>query len=321
MVTSRMLELTCICHILLVSAASLSLSSTDYGDKKLHIVYAGSLPGGNYSPESHHLDILQSFLTENFEPGRSLYRRYGRSFNSFAAWLTEREQEKLSKRNEILSVFPSQPLQLHTTRSWDFMGLTESDMIIGVLDSGIWPESESFSVQFRKSGRALVKIVGARWYVGQPGARDVVGHGTHTAPIAAGNRVKGASFYNLAGGTARGGVPSSRIAVYVACCRAADLLAGFDDAIADGVDVITISIGYAHPVSSLLEDPISIGSFHAMANNIVTVNSAGNSGPDGAPIVILSPWVVSVGASTTDRKFDDNVVLADGRTLTGISVN
>ena len=54
----------------------------------------------------------------------------------------------------MLSVFPSRKLELQTTRSWDFMGLTktakrnpnvESNVIIGVIDSGIWPESESFS--------------------------------------------------------------------------------------------------------------------------------------------------------------------------------
>lgn len=54
----------------------------------------------------------------------------------------------------MLSVFPSRTLQLQTTRSWDFVGLTEkikrnptveSDIIVGVIDSGIWPESESFS--------------------------------------------------------------------------------------------------------------------------------------------------------------------------------
>lgn len=54
----------------------------------------------------------------------------------------------------ISSVFPNPKLQLYTTRSWDFMGLTdnstrnptiESDTIIGMLDSGVWPESESFS--------------------------------------------------------------------------------------------------------------------------------------------------------------------------------
>ena len=53
----------------------------------------------------------------------------------------------------VVSVFPNQKKELHTTRSWDFLGLpkqvdrptTESDVIIGVFDTGIWPESDSFN--------------------------------------------------------------------------------------------------------------------------------------------------------------------------------
>ena len=52
-----------------------------------------------------------------------------------------------------MSVFPNGKKQLHTTRSWDFMGFPqqvtrtsiESDIVIRMLDTGIWPESDSFS--------------------------------------------------------------------------------------------------------------------------------------------------------------------------------
>ena len=51
-----------------------------------------------------------------------------------------------------MSVFPSEKRELHTTRSWDFIGFPqqvkrstlESDIIIGVFDTGIWPEAPSF---------------------------------------------------------------------------------------------------------------------------------------------------------------------------------
>lgn len=48
----------------------------------------------------------------------------------------------------IVSVIPNRRLKLHTTRSWDFMGLTlskgqlgasvEGDVVIGLLDTGIY---------------------------------------------------------------------------------------------------------------------------------------------------------------------------------------
>ncbi|QHN77115.1 uncharacterized protein DS421_19g649840 [Arachis hypogaea] len=112
------------------------------------------------------------------------------------------------------------------------------------------------------------KIIGARHYLkGQPSARDIVGHGTHTASIAAGNKVVGESFYGIAEGVARGGIPSARIAAYSMCskreCRADVILVAFDDAIADGVDLITILIGTDEQMT-FDEYIIAIGSFQTM---------------------------------------------------------
>lgn len=151
-------------------------------------------------------------------------------------------------------------------------------------------------------------------------ARDDQGHGTHTASTAAGNAVQAASFYGLAQGTARGGVPSVRVAAYRARpygvgCSGVDILAAFDDAIANGVDVISISIGAMH-VSNLLNNCIAIGSFHAMSRGIITAGSAGNNGPEQGSVGNVSSWMITVAASATDRRFVDRVVLGNGKALT-----
>lgn len=126
--------------------------------------------------------------------------------------------------------------------------------------------------------------------------------------------VSEASLLGLATGTARGGVPSARIAAYKICwsdgCSDADILAAFDDAIADGVDIISLSVG-GWPMD-YFEDSIAIGAFHSMKNGILTSNSAGNSGPDPESISNCSPWSLSVAASTMDRKFVTPVTLGNG---------
>ncbi|KAF9609267.1 hypothetical protein IFM89_014461 [Coptis chinensis] len=104
-----------------------------------------------------------------------------------------------------------------------------------------------------------------------PCAGAAEGHGTHTASTIAGTSIVGANFYGLAKGTARGGVPSARIAMYKVCtefgCSSMDILAGFDDAIDDGVDLISISLGGgAGP--DYFSDPIAIGTFHATQKDI-----------------------------------------------------
>ena len=179
------------------------------------------------------------------------------------------------------------------------------------------------------------KIIGAKYYRADnsippddfPSPRDTEGHGTHTASTAAGNKVSGASLLGLGKGTARGGTPSARIAVYKICwsdgCYDADILAAFDDAIADGVDIISLSVGGFIPLD-YFEDSIAIGAFHSMKNGILTSNAGGNSGPVHASITNFSPWSLSVAASVIDRKFVTKLHLGNNQTyqvrlaLTGV---
>ncbi|PNX93141.1 subtilisin-like serine protease [Trifolium pratense] len=170
------------------------------------------------------------------------------------------------------------------------------------------------------------KIIGARWYPGGSdgeSARDHFGHGTHVASTVGGRRIKGVSYHGLAKGTIRGGVPSSRIAIYKVCnpkCRDDNILAAFDDAIADGVDIISISIGSKNVVE-ILKNSLAIGSFHAMEKGILTVQSAGNYGPNPSTTSSVAPWLLSVAATTIDRQFIDKLILGNGKTFIGKSIN
>ncbi|TXG70828.1 hypothetical protein EZV62_005763 [Acer yangbiense] len=210
----------------------------------------------------------------------------------------------------------------------------------------IWPESESFNDEgfgpppAKWKGTCQTnnftcnkKIIGARYYNSESNfnddkdiksPRDAEGHGTHTASIAAGREVAGANYFGLAQGLARGGFPQARIAVYKACweygCAYADVLAAFNDAIADGVDIISISLGPSS-VLQYFEDPIAIGSFHAMSHGILTSNSAGNDGPNPRSVTNYSPWSLTVAASSIDRKFVSQLVLGNGKIITGVVIN
>lgn len=88
-------------------------------------------------------------------------------------------------------------------------------------------------------------------------------------------------------------------------CFDADILAAFDTAISDGVDVLSVSLGGS--ASSLFEDGISIGSLHAVREGISVVASAGNNGPSPSTVSNVAPWLFTVGASTVDREFENYV--------------
>lgn len=157
--------------------------------------------------------------------------------------------------------------------------------------------------------------------------RDEDGHGSHTLSTAAGNFVPGTSVFGFGKGTAKGGSPKARVAAYKVCwppiagneCYDSDIIAAFDAAIHDGVDVLSVSLG-GDP-GPLFEDGVAIGSFHAIRRGIVVVCSAGNSGPTEGTVSNLAPWQITVGASTMDREFPSFVVLGNKMSFKGSSLS
>lgn len=126
-----------------------------------------------------------------------------------------------------------------------------------------------------------------------------------------------ASVFGFGKGTAKGGSPRARVAAYKVCwppvsgneCFDADILAAFDVAIQDGVDVLSVSLGGDPTV--FFNDSVAIGSFHAIKHGIVVVCSAGNSGPADGTVSNIAPWQITVGASTMDREFRSVVVIGN----------
>ncbi|XP_059073780.1 cucumisin-like [Cryptomeria japonica] len=348
-------------------ALSLSLRFAEDESSKLYIVYMGDVRSPDIQDYSQtaatesHLSLLHSVLGSHKAAEESLVHSYWKSFNGFAAWLSSSHVQYLSNTDGVVSMFESKNAQLLTSRSWDFVGLPliqqtndleyQSDVIVGVLDTGVWPESESFDdaglgpIPSKWRGACQTtpdfkacnkKIIGSKYYYkgleSQPDAgefispRDSNGHGTHTSSIAAGSIVRNASLFGLAQGDVRGGVPGARIAIYKVCwsdsCSDVDLLAAFDDAIYDGVDVISVSIGHGGPFLPLdyFEDSIAIGAFHAMKRGILTSNGACNDAIEGS-VCNFSPWSLTVAASTIDRQFKSQLTLGNQMSFEGHAIN
>ncbi|XP_077248383.1 subtilisin-like protease SBT3.9 isoform X2 [Tasmannia lanceolata] len=342
---------------------------------QVHIVYMGEKQHEDPMViENSHQEMLTTLLGSKEAAQGSILYSYKHGFSGFAARLTPSQAEMVAELPGVVRVTPNRIHKLHTTRSWDFLGLqsnshllSDSKMgegtIIGVIDTGVWPELESFSDkdmgpipshwkgicqhgELFNSTNCNRKLIGARWFVkgliAEAGKiinttefddflspRDGVGHGTHTASTAAGSLVKNASYRGLATGVARGGAPHSHLAIYKVCwafngggCSDADTLKAFDEAIHDGVDVISGSLGTVVPLFPYIEqDGISIGSFHAVAKGIVVVCSAGNEGPDSQTVENTAPWILNVAATTIDRAFPTAITLGNNHTLLGQSMD
>ena len=233
-------------------------------------------PGQKINPQDGKVVKYADFLKTKHDAllgqinagGKKVYS-FVYAFNGFAAELNAAQAAKLSARPDVVFVEPDQLMQLDTSRTPDFLGLTASGglweqlggvenagegVIVGIIDSGIWPENPSFSdrdadgkLVFRQipgwhgkctpgedfpASDCNQKLIGAQWYNsgwgGDDGVktlfpyefastRDADGHGSHTASTAAGNYGVNAVVDGVDLGMISGMAPRARISAYKVC--------------------------------------------------------------------------------------------------------
>ncbi|CAK9135935.1 unnamed protein product [Ilex paraguariensis] len=329
----------------------LTADASEQSSLQPYIVHV-KMPDNQIFANSEDLESwYQSFLptttaTSNESP--HIIYSYRNVVTGFAAKLSPADVKAMEKKDGFLAARPQSVLSLHTTHTPNFLGLHQNlgfwnssnygkGVIIGVLDTGIWPSHPSFSdegmppppakwkgkCELNSTFSCNNKLIGVRNFVSRETeiAVDDDGHGTHTASTAAGNFVKGAHVFGNANGTAVGMAPLAHLAIYKVCssgCGDSDILAAMDAAIEDGVDVLSLSLGgISNP---FYDDSIALGAFSAMQKGIFVSCSAGNRGPFNASVANDAPWILTVGASTMDRSIRATALLGNNEEFNGESL-
>lgn len=286
--------------------------------------------------------------------------------NAFSTRLNKAQVARLRRHPSVLRLFPSQsvrPANIDTSRylklpatAWTSVGggrRAGEGMIIGVVDSGIWPEHPAFApggygkAPARWKGRCETsvtfprcnnKIIGARMflraYEEEYGAipngeyrspRDAGGHGTWCASAAVGNsgvRVR-LSPSQPPLGLLSGSAPRARLSVYKSLWGDSnpmeDVMAAVEQAAMDGVDVLNLSLGTSN--DNYFTSAFYLGAVQA---GVLLLLAAGNSGPPPSieayrTLSNVSPFLFTVAASSLNREWQLGLSLGNNQSFLGLT--
>ncbi|KAG1331974.1 hypothetical protein COCNU_02G019420 [Cocos nucifera] len=276
--------------------------------------------------EKQHDALLDSL----FEVGtyKKLYS-YRHLINGFSIHISSEQAEALSRAPGVKYVEKDMKVKKLTTHTPQFLGLPTGvwptgggfdrageDIVIGFVDSGIYPKHPSFSTYNsepygplpRYRGKCEIdpdtkrdfcngKIIGAQHFAKAAIAAgafnptidfasplDGDGHGSHTAAIAAGNNGIPVRMHGHEFGKASGMAPRARIAVYKVLYRlfggyVSDVVAAIEQAVQDGVDILNLSVGPNSPPSSIKTtflNPFDAALLSAVKAGVFVAQAAGN---------------------------------------------
>ncbi|KAH9805750.1 subtilisin-like protease SBT2.6 [Citrus sinensis] len=308
---------------------------------------------------------------------RDTYKKlysYKHLINGFAVHITPDQAEILQRAPGVKSVERDWKVRRLTTHTPEFLGLPTGvwptgggfdrageDIVIGFVDSGIYPHHPSFGSHHtdpygpvpKYRGKCEVdpdtkrsfcngKIIGAQHFaeaaiaarafnpaVDFASPLDGDGHGSHTAAIAAGNNGIPVRMHGHEFGRASGMAPRARIAVYKALYRlfggfVADVVAAIDQAVHDGVDILSLSVGPNSPpatTKTTFLNPFDVTLLAAVKAGVFVAQAAGNGGPFPKTLVSYSPWITTVAAAIDDRRYKNHLNLGNGKILAGIGLS
>ncbi|XP_073010487.1 subtilisin-like protease SBT2.5 isoform X2 [Typha latifolia] len=321
--------------------------------------------------EKQHDELLGSL----FEVGtyEKLYS-YNHLINGFAIHMSPLQAEALRRAPGVKHVEKDMKIRKLTTHTPQFLGLPTGvwptgggfdrageDIVIGFVDSGIYPKHPSFSTYNsepygplpRYSGKCEIdpetqrnfcngKIIGAQHFAKAAIAAgafnpeidfasplDGDGHGSHTAAIAAGNNGIPVRMHGYEFGKASGMAPRARIAVYKVLYRlfggyVSDVVAAIEQAVHDGVDILNLSVGPNSPPSATRTtflNPFDAALLSAVKAGVFVAQAAGNGGPFPKTLVSFSPWITTVAAAVDDRRYKNHLTLGNGKILPGLGLS
>jgi hypothetical protein len=294
-------------------------------------------------------------------PSARLLYRYQFAYGGVGLTLPGNRIPDLARIDDVVAVQPSTvehpltevtPFFLHAADLWPSLGGAKraaNKVIVGVIDTGIWPEHPSFedlglpappgtyACQFGDGTDPSLgppfactgKLIGAsaftQEYLGfiKPlsgeycnattrvcSARDADGHGTHTSSTAAGDANRPASIFGISRGQVSGMAPGARLIMYRVCLAQGCFTDDLVAAVNQAIADGVDVINYSISGGFSYEDPVESSFLDAYAAGISVEAAAGNTGPAAGTANHVGPWTDTVAAATSPRMFTSTLHLA-----------